>query len=151
MALYRYERDSGPRLAARLVSTPAGELISRGAAPPLRVESPEDPGTLEVVKSERELLTVAGWTIDSAGGRAAARVYAFDASGCLVLSGRPDEPRPDVARARGEAYLRSGFKLYGVPGDTESLAQPGALRVFGASRTGAWQLPATPTAYLDTR
>ena len=151
VALYRYERDSGPWLTARLVSAPNGEHISRGAAPPLPVESPDDPGALDVVKSERELLTVSGWTIDSAAGEAADRVYVFDAGGCLVLSGRPDEPRPDVARARGKDFLRSGFKLYGVPGDTESLAQPGGSRVFGASRTGAWQLPATPAAYLDRR
>ena len=64
----------------------------------------------------------------------------FDASGCLVLSGRPDEPRPDVARTGGSAYLRSGFKLYGVPGDAESLAQPGGfagVRGFANRRLAA--------------
>jgi hypothetical protein len=151
VALYRYERDSGPAFAARLVTTRDGERISRGDAPPVPVESPEAPGVLEVVNSDRELLTVRGWTIDSAAGRAARSVYVFDADGCLVMSGRPDERRPDVAEGRGDSFLRSGFVLHSVPGDTETLAQPGALRVFGASRSGAWQLPPVPTTYPDTR
>jgi 4-amino-4-deoxy-L-arabinose transferase-like glycosyltransferase len=151
VAVFEYARSGGPAGPARLVSGSGGEAIDLPGGRRLPVGENEGGGFVEVVNNIKELLQVQGWTIDAQGGRRTRAVMTFDRSGCLILSGHPTQVREDVAADHGARYRRSGYVMRAVPGDAESLAQPGVLRTFGLSKTGAWELPPGGQAYPDAR
>jgi hypothetical protein len=147
VVVYDYRRTEGDARPTRLV----GDRIRLSGGGTLRVDRPETPGFVEVVTSKDEVLKVHGWAIDSRAGVPPRRILVFDRQGCLLMSGRPETVREDVAREHGEGFRRSGFQIEQLAGDAEKLAQPGAVRVFGASRTRAWELTAGDATYPQTR
>ncbi len=151
VAVFEYARSGGPRGPARLVSAFGGERIDLPGGQRLPVGQNEGSGFVEVVNSIKEGLQVQGWTIDAQAGRRTRAVMTFDRSGCLILSGHPTRVREDVAADHGARFRHSGYEMRTVPGDAESLAQPGSLRTFGLSKSRAWELPPGGQAYPDAR
>ena len=151
VVVYEYRRTRGRVTPTQLLGGSGDERIRLPGGDVLPVDGPGSTGFVEVVFSRDEVLNVHGWAIDSRGERPARRVVVFDEGGCLVASGRPRLLRDDVAAAEGAPFRRSGFRLEALPGDAETLAQPGRLRVFGVSGSRAWELSREVVKYPNAR
>ena len=151
VVVYEYRRTEGRAMPTQLLGGSGSERIRLPGGGVLPVDSQGSTGFVETVFSRDEVLNVHGWAIDSRGKRPARRVLVFDEGGCLVASGRPRLVRDDVAEVEGAPFRRSGFRLEALPGDAETLAQPGRLRVYGVSGSRAWELSRELVKYPNAR
>jgi mannosyltransferase len=129
--------------AARLVGGRArGQLVLPGGRRLGLVPGAID-GVLEGSKGEWRALTVTGWAVDRARGRAVDRVFVF-ADGELVMSGRLSVERPDVAKTLERPPRFLGYRLTGALDHADRLAGSSRIRVVAVSGTRASELPRVP-------
>ncbi len=89
-------------------------------------------GVLEAAVGKGSSLSVTGWAVDDARRRVPDRILVF-ADGRLVGSGRPGQPRPDVAKDHGAAFAKAGFRFQVASDRARELGNPARLRVVAVS------------------
>jgi hypothetical protein len=120
----------------RLVKRDGKEVILRGNDVAATVRAGAVEGYVERVLQDGGTLGATGWSATAAGPADMVLVFS---KGQLIASGRPTEPRPDVAKTIGRAALRSQFRVTGAA------AEGAKVRIFGLRGKAASELAVAPS------